>query len=188
MGKKVCVILADGFEEIEGLTVVDLLRRADIHVVTASISDSLEIKGSHKIHVMADAYFKDINLHELDMLVLPGGGVGTKNLAACGEVAEALKTMVRSGKEIAAICAAPSVPGKLGLLKGKKAACYPGFESQLLGADVVYDEVAADQQVITSRGLGTAIPFALALIGRLENQKLADEIAKQVVYKVKEDR
>lgn len=183
MAKKVCVILANGFEEIEGLTVVDLLRRADINVVTASISDSLEIKGSHKIHVMADDYFKDINLNELDMLVLPGGGVGTENLAACDAVDAALKTMVQTGKEIAAICAAPSVPGDLGLLKGKKAACYPGFEPQLRGAEVVYDEVAVDKQVITSRGLGTAIPFALALIERLENKELAEEIAKAIIYK-----
>ncbi len=182
--KHVCVVLANGFEEIEGLTVVDLLRRADIQVTTASISNDKQVTGSHGIGVLADALFGEVDFTEIDMLVLPGGMPGTKNLQAHEGLTATIKTMSEQGKEIAAICAAPSVLGSLCLLKGKKACCYPGFEDKLEGAKVTYDPVAATDQIITSRGMGTAIPFALALIERLDGKEKADHIAKSIIYNV----
>ncbi len=180
--KQVCVVLAEGFEEIEGLTVVDLLRRAGISVTTASVSGHQKVTGSHNISVIADALFEDVDFSEMDMMVLPGGMPGTKNLKAHSGVASQLNHMISQGKEIAAICAAPSVLGSLGLLKGKQACCYPGFEDQLLGADVIYEPVAKSAQVITSRGMGTAIPFGLALVERLTDQETADKLAASVIY------
>lgn len=180
--KNVCIALADGFEEIEGLTVVDLLRRAGIEVTTAAVCGKTQVTGSHRITVLADTLIENVDFDKMDMFVLPGGMPGTKNLQASTVVCKTLKKMIADGKEIAAICAAPSVLGGLHLLNGKKAACYPGFEDALLGAEVIFDEVAVDQQVITSRGLGTAIPFALALIERLLDKKTADEIGRSVIY------
>ncbi len=180
--KQVCVALAEGFEEIEGLTVVDLLRRAEIPVTTASVSGEKTVTGAHGIPVQADALFEQIDFSGMDMLVLPGGMPGTKNLQAHKGVADALKYMVAEGKEIAAICAAPSVLGGLGLLEGRRACCYPGFEEQLTGAEVCFDPVSESPQVITSRGMGTAIPFALALIKRLKDQETATRIGNSIIY------
>lgn len=180
--KHVCVALADGFEEIEGLTVVDLLRRAGITVTTASINQTKTVCGAHQITVTADALWEELPLDTLDLLVLPGGMPGTRHLAAFTPLTDALKKMVADGKEIAAICAAPSVLGQLGLLKGKTACCYPGFEDQLLDAEVSYAPVCADKQVITSRGMGTAIPFALALVERLIDRQTADTLADAIIF------
>lgn len=179
--KHVCVALAEGFEEIEGLTVVDLLRRSGILVTTASISDDLKVTGAHNISVMADVLFSQVNFSSVHMLVLPGGMPGTHNLQNHVPLCNALKAFIDNGKEIAAICAAPMVLGSLGLLNGKQACCYPGFEDQLTGAKVCYDPVVEDKQVITSRGMGTAIAFSLALIRRLKDAKTADEISKSIV-------
>ena len=128
---KVCVFTADGFEEIEGLTVVDLLRRAGADTQMVSISDSLSVKGSHSIEIKADTFFEDVNYGEADLLVLPGGMPGTLHLGGHEGLCSLLKEFHEQGKKVAAICAAPSVLGKLGILKGKKAVCYPGFEEKL---------------------------------------------------------
>lgn len=176
------IFLADGFEEIEGLMVVDLLRRAGIRVDMISISDSLTVTGSHKIPVTADRLRKDTDLSEYALLVLPGGMPGTLRLGECEELCEGLKRACENGQKIAAICAAPTVFGKLGLLKGKKACCYPDMEDGLLEAKVSYDPVSVDGNIITSRGLGTALPFALCLIEQLLDKKTADDLAKKVVY------
>ncbi len=180
--KHVCIALAEGFEEIEGLTVVDLLRRAEIKVTTASIGTTKEVIGAHTIPVIADALFDKVDLDTVDMLVLPGGMPGTLNLQKDERICTALKDFIAKGKEIAAICAAPLIPGNLGLLKGKKACCYPSFEDQLHDAKVVFEPVAVDEQVITSRGMGTAIDFALALITRLKNEEIAAAIRKAIIY------
>lgn len=177
------IFLADGFEEIEGLMVVDLLRRAGIKVDMVSISDSLVVTGSHKIPVTADKLLTDVDLSEYALLVLPGGMPGTLRLGECSLLCDGIKDACERGKMIAAICAAPTVFGKLGLLKGKKACCYPDMEDGLLEAAVCYDPVSVDGNIITSRGLGTALPFALCLIEQLLDKKTADELAEKVVYR-----
>lgn len=178
----VCVFTADGFEEIEGLTVVDLLRRAGAEVQMVSISDGLAVKGSHGIELKADCFFDDVDYDTVDMLVLPGGMPGTRYLGEHQGLCGLLKNFVSEEKKVAAICAAPSVLGKLGILEGKQAVCYPGFEEQLTGAEVEYQEVAVQDNIITSRGLGTAIPFALELIAQLYDEEKAEEIRKSIIF------
>ena len=134
---KVYILVADGFEEIEGLTVVDLLRRARIDIKMVSITDTLKVVTSHNIEIRADVLLSDIiNETELaDMLVLPGGMKGTNNLKASSEVDSIIRKYREAGKYLAAICAAPTVYGEKGLLEGKKATCYPGLEDGLVGAE-----------------------------------------------------
>lgn len=182
MAKKVCVFLADGFEEIEGLTVVDLLRRAEVEVMTVSITKELMIHGAHGIDVQADKLFEDVRYEEYDMAVLPGGMPGTLHLGEHQGVKTILEQFYQKEKYIAAICAAPSVLGKYGILKGKKATSYPGFEEQLIDAEYLQDEVVVDNFVITSRGMGTAIPFSLALVEKLNGKEQADKIGKSIIY------
>jgi len=180
--KKIGVFLAEGFEEIEGLTVVDILRRAGQEVITISIMKSKEIHGSHKIGVLADTLYEEVDFTKLDGIVLPGGMPGTTNLAAHKGVNEVIKNFAEEGKLVAAICAAPSVLGQAGILQGKKAACYPGFEDKLIGAEVIYEEVAEAENIITSRGMGTAIPFSLVLTAYFTNEKKAQELAEAIIY------
>ena len=180
---KVYVFLADGFEEIEGLTVVDILRRAGIDTVMASIGTKREVKGSHGIVIGTDCIFDEVDADAADMLVLPGGMPGTRYLAEHKGLAELLLKADREGRKIAAICAAPSVLGGLGLLKGRRAACYPGFEEKLTGAEVTFDPVAVDGNVTTSRGMGTAIPFALSLVEQLAGEEKADELGRGIIWK-----
>lgn len=179
---KVCVFFADGFEEIEGLTVVDILRRADVDTRMVSITEEKVVTGSNHITVKTDVCLKDADFSDTELLVLPGGMPGTKNLGACRELTDMLVQFHESGKKVAAICAAPSVLGDLGILKGKKATCYPGFEERLAGAEVIYDKVAQDGNVTTSRGMGTAIPFALSLVAQLVSEEKALEVKKSIIY------
>jgi len=179
---KVYVFFADGFEEIEGLTVVDILRRAGVETQMVSIKEDVMVTGSHGIAVKTDVCLKDSDCSDADMLVLPGGMPGTKYLGACEKLTDLLIKFYAEGKKVAAICAAPSVLGDLGILKGKKACCYPGFEDRLAGAEVVFDEVAVDGNVTTSRGMGTAIPFALALTAQLVSEEKALELKNGIIY------
>ncbi len=180
---KVYVFLADGFEMIEGLTVVDIMRRAKIDVVTVSIKDRKKVKSSHNVFIAADKTFEEVDFEDADMLVLPGGMPGTTNLGAYEPLTELLKKFYKEGRKIAAICAAPSVFGKLGFLEGRKATSYPGFEEELLGAEIVEDAVVTDGNVTTSRGMGTAIDFALNLTAQLTDADTAEKIAKSIIYK-----
>lgn len=179
---KVYVFLAEGFEEIEGLTVVDLLRRANIETEMVSVMEGKQIKGSHGIKVTADSMFTDVDFSDADFLVLPGGMPGTLNLGNHEGLCELLKKHYGEGKNIAAICAAPSIFGQLGFLNGRIATCYPGFESKLEGAIVCATKVAVDENVITSRGLGTAIEFALKLIEVIVGLEKAMEIREGIIY------
>ena len=179
---KVNVYLADGFEEVEGLTVVDLLRRAGIETDMVSIMGRKEITGARKIPVLADKLFEEQD--DPDVIVLPGGMPGTTNLAACEKLTEALKKADQEKRGIAAICAAPSVLGDLGFLKGKKAVCYPGFESRLTGAEVLAVPVVTDGHITTSRGMGTAIAFALELTKRLKDEETAKQVGRSIIYNV----
>lgn len=182
MSKKVSVFLADGFEEIEGLTVVDLLRRAGIEVTTVSVSDERTIHGAHGIDVQADKLFQDMNYDEQDMLVLPGGMPGTLHLGAHEGLKELLHCFYEKKVFLAAICAAPSIFGKYGFLKERQATSYPGFEQELIGAEYIKEKVVVSDFIITSRGLGTAIPFALTLIEKLVGKDKADAIGQSIIY------
>lgn len=178
---KVYIFLADGYEEIEGLTVVDLLRRAAIEIVMVSITGELFVTGSHQIITKAEVLFETADYDDADMLVLPGGP-GTKNLKNHEGLEKLLKEFAHKGKKLAAICAAPSVLGSKGLLQGKKATCYPGNEDALIGAYITDKAVVEDGNFITSKGMGTAIDFSLALIKDLIGEDEATKVANAIQY------
>ena len=181
--KRVCVFFADGFEEVEALTAVDLLRRAEVYVTMVYISDSLHVRGRSNIEVIADELWENAKPEKSDMLVLPGGMPGVTYLGEHEGLTKLLVKFAKEGKEVAAICAAPSILGKLGIVKGKKATVYPGMEEFLEGADVVVDrEVVTDGNITTSRGAGTAIPFALRLIEILCGEEMAKKVSGGIVY------
>ncbi len=179
---QIYAFLAEGFEEVECLAVVDLLRRAKFQVSLISITGEKAVTGSHHITVLADALFEDIDLNKADLLFLPGGVPGTPNLAAHKALTSALKTHAANGKRLAAICAAPSILGKLNLLNGKKATCYPGWEDKLLGAICQPEGVVTDGMITTARGLGFAMDLGLELITLLSDQKTSDEIKSNIQY------
>ena len=177
--KKVCVLLAEGFEEIEALTVVDLLRRARIYVDTAAVADEYMVHG---IAVQTEDLFSEVDFEDFDMLVLPGGLPGTTNLGDHSGVRKVIRDFAEKDKYIAAICAAPTLLGSLGLLKGKRATCYPSMEKQISGAVLTGAPVMSDGNIITGQGVGAAIEFALNLIAVLMGDEKAQEIAEAIVY------
>ena len=174
--------MADGCEEIEGLTVVDVLRRGGMDIDTVSISGDPYVTGSHNIAFCADKLISELNWADYDGIVLPGGIPGTPNLAASPAVTDALKLFDAEGKLIAAICAAPSVLGQIGLLEGRDATSYPGFAEKMPGCNYKTDAVVRDGNIITSRGMGTVNDFALEIIRYLADENTAKEIADRVVY------
>lgn len=180
--KKAYLFYAEGFEEVEALTVVDLLRRGKVDCVTVSISGDYDVTGSHGITIRADRLFDEQALDDADMLILPGGMPGTNNLKAHTGLDALICEYDKAGKYLAAVCAAPTVYGEKGLLEGKNATCYPGLEDGLKGANAKTDSVVHDGQYITSRGMGTCIDFGLKLLSLLENSETADAIGKAVVY------
>ncbi|MDY3068807.1 MAG: DJ-1 family glyoxalase III [Parabacteroides sp.] len=175
--KKAFVFLADGFEEIEALGTVDVLRRAGIEVTTVSINNEKCVKGAHNITVTADICFGEASFDGADALILPGGMPGSKNLNECEPLKEALLQQYRENRIVAAICAAPLVLGGLGLLKGKKATCYPSFEPTLIGAEVTSEPAVTDGNVITGKGPGFVFDFALALVAAIKSEAVAEEVA-----------
>ncbi len=179
---KVYLFLAEGFEEIEGLTVVDLLRRAGIEITMVSVTGDINVTGSHQITTKADALFEEVDFSEADMLVLPGGMPGTMNLQEHEGLDLLLRNFASEDKMLAAICAAPRVLGTKGLLMGKNAICYPGHEDQLLGAHIINSAVVKDGNITTSKGMGTAIDFSLSLIHTLKGPEEALGIAKAIQY------
>lgn len=181
--KKVSVLLAEGFEEIEALTVVDLLRRAKVYVDTISITDEYTVRGSHGIPVLTEDLFDEVDFSDSDMIVLPGGMPGTTNLKEHAGVRKIVQGFYDEGKYVAAICAAPTILNDLGILKGKRATCYPGVECEIQGALLTRGAVAKDGGIITSQGVGTAIDFALKLIEVLIDGGKALEIAESIVYR-----
>ena len=184
MSKKIGMMVANGYEEVEMLTVVDLLRRAGMTCDIISVSGEKELTSSHKVTVIADLLYEEADFDSYDALAIPGGMPGTTNLGAHAGVCEQLKKAYADGRMIAAICAAPTVFGKLGLLEGKKAICYPGMEDQLTGAEVSYEPAVRDGNIITSRGMGTAIDFGLAIIAYYEGEEAAAALAEKIVYEV----
>ena len=181
MMKKVIVFLADGFEEIEALASVDLLRRAGIDVTTASIMGRIDVTGAHDVVVKADVLAEDADYAAADMIVLPGGGVGTQNLAKCELVRKQCLAFAKD-KLVSAICAAPTVLAGLGLLEGKNATCYPGMEGGMHGAVMSGETVTLDGNITTGRAPGAAIPFALELIKRLAGEEKAASVKSDIVY------
>lgn len=177
----VYIFLATGFEEIEAITPIDLLRRAEIEVTSVGVTGK-NVTGSHGIEVVADIEIDEFEPENLDMIILPGGNPGYINLEKNKVVTDLIEYCVQNKKYVAAICAAPSILGRLGVLEGKVATVYPGMEDELKGADVTKNEVAVDDNIITSRGAGTAIAFSGALIAALKGEKKAKEILDAIVY------
>ena len=180
--KTTIVFLADGFEECEGLIVVDLLRRAGVRVVTASVTGRREILSSHQVPITADVLAEEADYSAADMIVLPGGMPGTAHLGESPLVLAQCKAFAKD-KHLAAICAAPSVLASLGLLEGKNAACHPSVEPKMAGAVLTGRPVETAGNLITGQGLGAAIPFALELIRILMDQETADRIADAICYR-----
>ena len=173
---KAVLFFADGTEECEALLVADLLRRAKVEVIIASAMGRRALVSSHGIHLNADALAEDVD-------VLPGGIPGTPNLAENKTVTDTCVSFAKSGKKVAAICAAPSVLASLGLLEGKNATAHAGFQDKLAGAIVHDEEVVVDGNITTSYGLGGAIPFALELVRQLAGPAEADRIQKAIAYR-----
>jgi 4-methyl-5(b-hydroxyethyl)-thiazole monophosphate biosynthesis len=170
------VFLAPGFEEIEALATVDVLRRAGEQVVTVGVTEPM-IEGAHGIAVRTDAVIAQVAEDDPEAVVLPGGMPGTLNLERCPEVLRMVERAHRNGRIVAAICAAPSVLGHMGLLKGKKATCYPGFETELTGAEKAAQGVCRDGRMITANGVGNAIAFGLEIVRARQGDAAADTIA-----------
>ncbi len=179
--KKVYIFFAEGFEEIEAITPVDVLRRAGIDVTTVSITNTLKVKGSHNIEITTDAILSEVSNIQADMLILPGGLPGAENLNSSKELKQMIQNYFDKGKSIGAICAAPMVLGEMGILKNRKATCYPGFEKYLQGADVSTNAVEVSSNIITGQGVGAAMKFSLELVAQLIDKQMADELAKKMV-------
>lgn len=179
---KVAVFFGTGYEEIEALTVVDLLRRAGVETAMVSVTGERSVAGSHSIQVAMDALIEEVDFGQLDVIVLPGGMPGTKNLEACVTLMEQVDVFAAQGKLVAAICAAPSILGHRGILKGKRACSFPAFESHLEGAEVVKEPAVTDGNIVTGRGMGAAIPFGLAILEKLQGSDAAKQMAEAIVY------
>lgn len=174
------MFLANGFEEVEALCPLDLLRRAGLQVTTVGVGGEM-IVGSHGIAVQADipeALYRDSSP---EMIILPGGMPGTRHLDESRTVDTALRVAANKGAYLAAICAAPMVLGKRGYLEGKRAICFPGFEEYLTGATVAKERVVRDGRVITAAGMGVALEFGLALVAALKGQETADDLRRAVL-------
>lgn len=179
----VVVFLANGCEEIEALTQIDVLRRAGIEVMGVSITTEKIIKGAHGIDFIADCTLYDIDFDKVDMVVLPGGLVGRNNLMNCKEAVTVCKKFNEIGKMVAAICASPSVLGENGILAGRNVTCYPGFENQCHGANMSEDSVVRDGNIITSRGPATAMEFAVELVRAIAGDDAAENTAQGLLLK-----
>lgn len=179
--KKACVLLADGFEEVEGLTPIDYLRRVGIDVRVVGVTGR-DVVGGHDIRIDTDLTIDELD-EDFDLLIVPGGGEGSKNLAASPEAVALIKRHFASGGLLAAICAAPALVlhRACGLLQGRRFTGYPGTEKEVSGAIFVPESVVVDGKLITARGAGVAGEFSLALIAALLDEKTAQELAKKVL-------
>ena len=176
------IFIADGCEEVEALTVVDIVRRAKMEIDTISINGTKQVTSSRNITFMTDTTKEEADFSSYDGIILPGGMPGTIQLGEDETVNQVIRDFAAQGKLVAAICAAPSVLGQAGLLKGKKAACHPGFEEKLEGADVYFSPVVCDGNFITSRGMGTAVPFGLAVARYFTDDAVIEHVKAGLVY------
>ncbi len=179
---KVIIIIAPGFEEIEAVTIIDLLRRGGVNVTVAGL-ERLVIKGSHDISIIPDVFYKDVKADDFDMLILPGGQPGTNNLKSNQDVLHLVKKFFSSRKKLAAICAAPAVLNAAGITNNLKLTSYPSEKSSLKNSIYLENNVVKDKNVITSRGIGTAIEFSLKLIEELEGPDAAENVRKKILFK-----
>ncbi len=179
--KKIAVQLAPGFEEIEAITIIDVLRRANLDVTTISMTDDLKVTGSHDIPVIADKLFEEVDYSEIDMLILPGGMPGSKNLDNHEGLRKQIIDFNKKNKMLGAICAAPLVFGHLDLLKNKEAVCYPGFEGELNGANIKNEPAIISENIVTGRGVGAALRFSLKIVETLTDKEKADSLAKAML-------
>ncbi|MFY9150623.1 MAG: DJ-1 family glyoxalase III [Prolixibacteraceae bacterium] len=179
--KKIAVHLAEGFEEIEAIGIIDVLRRADLDVKIVSMTGNLVVTGAHQVKISADVLFEQVSYDKIDAIVLPGGMPGASNLNAHEGLKAQITKFNQEKKQLAAICAAPLVYGNLGILKGKKAVCYPGFESQLNGAEILSVAATESGNVITGRGPGAVFSFALKIVERMVSVEKAEILAKQML-------
>lgn len=174
------IFLADGFEELEALSVVDVLRRAGMDITMVSINDTPTVTGAHGVLFVADAFFTNVDLNDADWLICPGGMPGATNLYECDALGNALRAHAADGGNIAAICAAPAVVlAQLGILDGKKATCYPGFEelAKAHGAKMQPEAVVVDGNIVTANGPATALRFALTIVGQAAGEAKMKEVA-----------
>lgn len=175
------IFLADGFEEVEALTAVDILKRAEIEIETVGIGKSSVI-GAHKIQVTTDWTDSEININNINLVILPGGMPGSLNLQKSEVVNRALDNTLENGGIIGAICAAPFILGERGDLEGKNAVCYPGFEDKLKGANIKDTKVCVDGNIITAVGVGAAIEFALKICEKIKGKETAERIKKEILW------
>lgn len=180
------IFLAPGVEEVEAIATVDALRRAEMTVVTVAVSDNLQIKGATGQTIVADSLVSDVNTEDADWLIIPGGDPGAQNLFANGEVRDKIKSHFDKGGRIASICAGPAVVlAPLGVIKGKKATCYPGLGDAIdaNGGEYVEQTVVVEPNLITSEGPGTTLPFAIEIIRATKGDKAADGVASGMLVK-----
>lgn len=173
----ILVHLAQGFEEVEAITVVDILRRVDLSAYFVSVTGDKSVKGAHGITVEADYLFEDIDYEKCEMIVLPGGLPGAYNLRDHGGLYRKIALFAEMKKPLAAICAAPLILGSLGILAGRRATIYPGMEDELKGAEAIDFPVVRDNNIITSQGPGTAMKFAVAIVKYFKGDKAGEELS-----------
>ncbi len=187
MSNRICVFLAPGYEEVEALTPVDFLRRAGLTVDIVSTVEDITVESSHQVNVQADTFLEDINPDDYALVVIPGGLPGAPNLANNPEVIDFIQKMNAAGKDIAAICAGPIVLEKAGLLKGRRATCFPGVEEKLTSAsECLTDTVVVDGNIITARGAGASGYLGLTLVERLAGKEAAEKVRTGTVMDIVE--
>ena len=178
----ILILLADGFEEIEALTPLDVLKRASLDVRTVGVNSKIAV-GAHGIATVCDLAPNEVNLCEVSAVIFPGGMPGAKNLDIHPFTDTVIEAVTKNGGRIAAICAAPMILGKRGLLNGKRATCYPGFEGELTGASVSELSVVSDGNITTAKGMGVALEFSLELVSLILGKSKAEEIKKSIMMK-----
>lgn len=177
---KAAIYFAEGYEEVEALSVVDVLRRGGVEVIMVGVSEK-QVIGAHQIKIEMDRLMDQVALDDIEMMILPGGGLGVENLKKNEALIEALKDFKAQGKWLAAICAGPSVLGQAGLLQGEEAICYPGFEAQLLGATISEARVAVSGKIVTAIGAGAALDFGFKLLEVLKGKETADKVRRAML-------
>lgn len=180
---KVYEFLATGFEDIEALIPLDIMRRAGVDFKTVSITGDLYVESAHGVTMKADMLIEDADMSDADLIMLPGGLPGATNLNAHNGVKKAIIEQNARGKMIGAICAAPMVLGGIGLLQGRRATCYPGFEKYLEGAEYTHELCTVDGNITTGEGPAAALPYAYTLLAALTDRQTADQVAEGMMYK-----
>lgn len=178
---RVAVFFGERFEEVEAITVVDFLKRAGYEVDTTSVSHTHHVRGSHGVEIKTDFTIDEIRVSTYDLIVLPGGP-GFTNLEKCDILMKYVKRFPGEGKYVAAICAAPSILGRAGLLEGKKATCFPGYEKELKGATYTGNEAEADGNIITGKSAGAAVAFSLKIVETISGHEAAKSLSDAVYY------